>query len=101
MYDFQNLPIAKQTIRLRGTFQKVSKACISWHDYVGRYDKKKVNKKLELDDFLEMYESLEIHEFLIFVNLWDSWIFPTKIQIQWIIPKIHSDSRICIWFTQH
>ena len=52
MYDFQNIEfaqshlklarcglkpridrvtVAKQTIRLRGTFQEVSKACINWH----------------------------------------------------------------------
>ena len=82
MYDFQNIdfpkshlkhahrgfkprmdrhPVAKQTIRLCGTFQEVSKACIGCHDHVGCYAKKKNNKKLKIYNSLEIYESLEIH----------------------------------------
>ena len=59
-----SLPVAKQTIRLRGTCQEVSKACIGWHDHVGCYAKKNNNEKLKLYESVEMYESLEIRESL-------------------------------------
>ena len=42
------LPVAKQTIWLRGRFQDVSKACLGWHDHLGCYAKKKNSKKLKL-----------------------------------------------------
>ena len=42
------LPVAKQTIQMRGTFQEVLEACIWWHDHEGCYAKKK-NKNLNLD----------------------------------------------------
>ena len=57
------LPVAKLTIRLRGTSQEGSKTCIGWHDHVGCYAKKNNNKKFKLD-FWEIYEFLEIREFI-------------------------------------
>ena len=55
-------PLAKQTIRLRGTCQEVSKTWIGWHDHVDSYAKMKYKKKLKLYEPLEIYDSLEIRE---------------------------------------
>ena len=69
------LPAAKQTIRMRDTFQEVAKACIGWHDHVGCYAKKNNKKKfkpfetLEIYGFLEICESFEIVASLGLVNL--------------------------------
>ena len=54
-------PVAKQTIRLRGTFQEVSKASIGWHDHVGCYAKKMSKKVKVFFGYLEIYECQEIH----------------------------------------
>ena len=81
MYDIQNIEfhtaaidaVAKQRIRLCCTCQEVSKVCISWHNHISCYAKKKNNNKLyeawqiyeslEIRKSFEIYESYEIYEF--------------------------------------
>ena len=47
----RQLVVQLLSVQLRGTFQKVSNACIGWHDHVGCYAKKKNNKQLKLYEF--------------------------------------------------